>query len=202
MSHDPEAISHPDTTRWARLADHRYWILLGSLEMYLTLPVSDREFLLGWCFAEMYALKKLRGDLTKKPRGTGGVPVVAALPFNLPAWEGRAITWNDLEVVFGDASTEIVNIQAAPGLSDDQKRVIGHIVASDARKLEEVRARCTGGTSRRKFDRVREILDWAAGAEIPVILEILRYFRTRIRDGSGICPLTTSRTLRSLMTTL
>lgn len=167
QSVDPEAISHPDTARWARLADHRYAVLLGSLELYLRQPPLDRGFLLGWCFAEMFAIRKLSSFLTAKPRTSQTVPTVAALPFNLPLWAGRPVAWADLEGVFITATQEITAIQAAAGVTDAHRRLLGHLAASDLRKLAEVQARKAGGTVRRKSDRARDILDWAAGAADP-----------------------------------
>ena len=167
QSADPQVISHPETARWARLANHRYGILLGTLEMYLRLPAPDRQFLLGWCFAEMFALKKLSNYLTKKPRTSQVGPNVGAVPFTLPAWTGHAVTWDDLEGEFSAAAAEVAAIQAGPGNSDDQKRVLGHLASSDLHKLAEVQARKLAGTVRRKVDRAREILDWAAGAGDP-----------------------------------
>jgi hypothetical protein len=167
QSADPEAISHPDSARWARLANHRYAVLLGSLELYLRQPTTDRSFLLGWCFAEMFAIKKLSGVLTKKPRTTQAGALVAAVPFTLPAWTGRAVTWADLEAEFTAAMGETTAILAADGTSDEQERVLGHLAASDERKLAEVQARESNTTVRRKSDRAREILDWAAGAADP-----------------------------------
>src|SRR5262249_2531044 len=110
-SADLQAISRPITARWARLADYRYAILLGALEMYLRLTQADRGFLLGWCFAEMFALRKLsRFLITKKRMSQPGPPNVAALPFNLPPWEGHAVKWDDLEVAFSGALAEIAAI--------------------------------------------------------------------------------------------
>lgn len=166
QSTDPEAISHPDTARWARLADARYAILLGSLETYLRQPPTDRAFLLSWCFAEMFVLRKLSSYLTKKPRTAQMVPTTAALPFNLPVWQGSAVSWEDLEIQFTTAGAELTAILAGPA-NDEQKRILGHLAASDARKLAEVQARKEGATARRKSDRAREILDWAVGAGDP-----------------------------------
>ena len=167
QSTDPEAISHPDTARWARLANHRYAILLASLELYLRHAPNDRAFLPGWCFAEMFAVKFLSGALTKSPRTTSAGPLVAAVPFTLPAWEGRAVTWADLEAELSDASAQASAILAIGGMTDDEKRVLAHLVATDARKMAEAQARNSGTTVRRTPDRAREILDWAAGAADP-----------------------------------
>ena len=167
QSADPHAISNPDSARWARLANHRYAILMGSLELYLRQPSDDRSFLVGWCFAEMFAIKKLSGILTRKPRTTRAGPEVAAVPFTLPAWAGGAVTWADLEAEYAAAIQETTAILAATGASDAQKLLLGHVANSDARKLAEVQARQTGTTVRRKPDRAREILDWATGAADP-----------------------------------
>ena len=167
QSADPHAISNPDSARWARLANHRYANLMGSLELYLRQPSDDRSFLVGWCFAEMFAIKKLSGILTRKPRTTRAGPEVAAVPFTLPAWAGGAVTWADLEAEFAAAIQETTAILGATGASDAQKLLLGHVANSDARKLAEVQARQTGTTVRRKPDRAREILDWATGAADP-----------------------------------
>jgi hypothetical protein len=162
-----EAISHPDSVRWARFANSRYAVMLGSLELYLRQAPTDRSFLLGWCFAEMFAIKFLSGVLTKKPRTTQAGPGVAAVPFTLPAWTGTEVTWPDLEVALTAAMTEATAILAAGGTTDEQKRVLGHIMTSDQRKLAEVQARKSNSTVRRKPDRARETLDWTAGASDP-----------------------------------
>ncbi len=166
-SADPEAISHPDTVGWARIANHRYAIMLGSLELYLRQPADDRYFLIGWCFAEMFAIKFLSGALTKKPRTTQADSRVAAVPFTLPGWSGRAVNWADIEVELIEAGKQQAALLAAGGLPDDQGRVLTHLIASDGRKLAEVQARRAGGTARRKPDRMREILDRAAGVGEP-----------------------------------
>ena len=167
QSHAPEAISNPDSVRWARLANSRYAILLGSLEMYLRQPPDDRAFLTGWCFAEMFSIKFLSGVLTKKPRTTRNDFFVAAVPFTLPIWTGRAVAWADLEAQLNAAETEAAAILAAGAATDEQKRVIGHMMTADERKRAEVQARKANTTARRKPDRAREILDWAAGAADP-----------------------------------
>ena len=115
----------------------------------------------------MFAIKFLSGVLTKKPRTTQG-PGVAAVPFTLPAWTGTAVTWPDLEAALTASTAEATAILAAgETMTDEQKRVLGHIMTSDERKLAEVQARKSNSTVRRKPDRARETLDWAAGASDP-----------------------------------
>jgi hypothetical protein len=169
-STDPQAISHPETVRWARLADHRYAIMLGALEFYLRQPANDRGFLLGWCFAEMFAMKKLASFLGLKPRSSvSATPTpLAAVPFNLPPWSGRTVAWADLETVFQASLAENSAILAGTGVSDVQNRVLLHLAVSDESKLKEVQARKNGSaTTRTRFDRAREILDWLTGAGDP-----------------------------------
>jgi len=166
-SPDPNVISNPAAARWARLADCRYALLLGFLEQHLTMPKPDRVFLQGWAFAEMFAVKKLARLLPQMQRGAAGQPLVAAMPFNLPPWHGQSPSWSDLEHVLESADREIVGIQTAGGITDEQQRILGHLASADRNKLSDIRARQTGGTTRRKLDRVREILDWGAGTGDP-----------------------------------
>ncbi|MBL8814341.1 MAG: hypothetical protein JNM43_29505 [Planctomycetaceae bacterium] len=163
-STDPQAISNQETVRWARLANHRYAVLLGSLEWYLRMPPNERRFLLGWCFAEMFALKKLSSILTTKLRKDNPSEGMAAAPFTLPPWSGRPVTWQDLEAELTSAITEVTAILAGSGVSQEQTRVLIHLKSSDERKLAESTARASGSSDRRKSDQAREILDWAAGA--------------------------------------
>jgi len=165
---DPEAIREPVSVRWATLADHRYGILLGALELYLKSPATDRAFLLGWCFAEMFAIRNLATILTTLPRNaTPGSTACAAVPFNRPSWIGRAVTWNDLRDVLAGSQSECTALLAIPAISDDNRRFLDHLQTADERKRLESIARAAGGTVRTKFDRAREILDWAAGAGNP-----------------------------------
>lgn len=160
-------ISHPTTIRWARLADLRYAILLASLEQYLRAPNGDRAFLRGWCFAEMFALRKLGDILRRMPRGVGNAPRVAAIPFNLPGWLTTGAQWADLVAAFGESMTIAQALRDDAGVAPDHRHVLVHLLASDERKHAEATARTQGGTQRTRTDAVREVLDWAAGAGDP-----------------------------------
>ena len=160
-------ISHPTTMRWARLADLRYAILLASLECYLRAPASDRSFLRGWCFAEMFALSKLADLLRRMPRGVKSAPNVAALPFNLPGWLATGAQWSDLVAAFGDSMTIAQDLRDDAGVASEHQRLLILLLASDERKLQEATARMQGRTQRTRADEVRDVLDWAAGAGNP-----------------------------------
>ena len=160
-------ISHPTTMRWARLADLRYAILLASLERYLRAPNGDRAFLRGWCFAEMFALSKLADVLRRMPRGVKSAPHVAALPFNLPGWLTTGAQWSDLVAAFGESMTIAQDLQDDVGVMSEHRRLLGLLLASDERKLQEATARTQGRTQRTRADAVRDVLDWAAGAADP-----------------------------------
>jgi Ferritin-like len=160
-------ISHPATVRWARLADLRYAILLASLERYLRAPTSDRAFLRGWCFAEMFALSKLAELLRGMLRGVQSAPHVAALPFNLPDWLATGAQWSDLVAAFGESMTIAQDLKDEVGAASEHQRLLVHLVASDERKRQEATARTQGSTQRSRADAVRDVLDWAAGAGDP-----------------------------------
>lgn len=161
-------ISHPLTIRWARLADLRYAILLASLHRYLTMPFEDREFLRGWCFAEMFALKRLADYLRTMPREQGGGSALfGAVPFNLPVWLASGPRWSDLAAAFGESMTIAQGLSAEGGLAADRQTFLTHLLASDERKFEEAKARETDTTRRTRTDAVRDVLDWAAGAGNP-----------------------------------
>ncbi|GAA1636730.1 hypothetical protein GCM10009679_47360 [Saccharothrix algeriensis] len=160
-------ISHPTTIRWARLADLRYAILLASLERYLRAPRDDRAFLRGWCFAEMFALRKLADFLRRMPRGPRQQARVASLPFNLPGWLTTGAQWSDLVAAFGEATAIAQALSADAAIADDHRRLLAHLLASDGRKLQEATARTQGTTQRSRTDAVRDVLDWAAGAGDP-----------------------------------
>lgn len=167
-SNDPNAITHPDTIPWAELADVRYEILLASLDSYMHAPASDREFLRGWCFAEMFALSALSGVLVKRPRSAAlMVPAVAALPFNLPSWSGSRASWENLENAFAKSLALIATLKSQTVGGSPEFRILHHIGSSDQRKKAEAAARKVGGSVRTKADRARDILDWAAGAGSP-----------------------------------
>lgn len=160
-------ISHPTTIRWARLADLRYAILLGALERYLLAPANDRSFLLGWCFAEMFALSKLAEFLRRMPRGVSVSPQVAALPFTVPAWLATGGQWSDLAAAFEESMTITRGLQTDVGAGTDQHRLLVLLLASDERKLAEATARASGTSQRTRTDAVRDVLDWAAGVGDP-----------------------------------
>jgi hypothetical protein len=160
-------ISHPATIRWARLADLRYAILLASLEHYLRAPNGDRAFLRGWCFAEMFALRKLGDVLRLMPRGVGSAPQVAAVPFNLPGWLTTGARWSDLVEAFSQSMTIAQALRDDASTAPDDRRLVGRLLASDERKHAEATARAQGGTQRTRTDAVRDVLDWAAGAGDP-----------------------------------
>lgn len=160
-------ISHPTTIRWARLADLRYAILLGSLERYLRAPTDDRAFLRGWCFADMFALKKLAEFLAAMPRGNGDASEVAAVPFTLPGWLETGPQWSDLAEAFGASIAIAESLRDEVGVPADRQRLLVLLLASDERKRAEATARTQGRTQRTRTDAVRDVLDWAAGAGDP-----------------------------------
>jgi hypothetical protein len=160
-------ISHPTTIHWARLADLRYAILLASLERYLRAPTGDRAFLRGWCFSEMFALKKLGEFLPGMQRAAQGATEKAALPFNLPERLAEGAQWSDLAAALGEAITIAQDLQDDAGVTPEQRRLLVHLLASDERKLLEATARTQGTTQRTRADAVRDALDWAAGAGDP-----------------------------------
>lgn len=168
-SPDPNAISHADTVPWARLADLRYAVLLGSLEMYLTAPANDREYLRGWCFAEMFAIKILSRYLIQRPRNAGSSlpPAMAALPFNLPEWSGNSVTWSDLVSTFNESVTIAERLHAQSSSGSAEAQFLHLLQSSDRQKLAEATARLAGASVLRKSDRARDILDWVAGAGEP-----------------------------------
>jgi hypothetical protein len=161
-------ISHPNTAQWARLGDLRYALLLGALQRYLLASAQERTFLRGWCFAEMYAVRKLAELLRAMPAGTAASAAVAALPFNPPVWPGAGAQWSDLAAAFEESRTIATNlVGGVPDGPDGGHRLLVHLLASDERKLAESRARATGQTRRTRTDAVRDTLDWAAGAGDP-----------------------------------
>ncbi len=167
------AITHPTTAQWARLADLRYALLLGALERYLREPVEDRAYLRGWCFAEMYALRKLASLLGGMPAGTGQAATVAAVPFTPPVWPNDEAQWPDLAAAFAQGQTiTAALLPETPEDPDDAEnghRLLVHLLASDERKLAESHARASGMTQRTRTDAVRDALDWAAGAGDPTV---------------------------------
>jgi hypothetical protein len=92
---------------------------------------------------------------------------MAAVPFTLPHWTNSPPTWADLAAVFQSAAAELQKLQVLE-TSARAKQLVIHLQASDPPKIAEANAQHAGAaTTRRKFDRVREILDWAAGAGNP-----------------------------------
>jgi hypothetical protein len=175
---NPNAITHPETIKWARLADLRYALLLGFVEQFLVSAPDDRQFLRGWVFAEMYHLKFLGGHLVSLPRSATG-PVAAeapaAVPFNMPppdqlglAASAGAGKW---PAVHAERLLEALELGTAllPTLTPntDPWLFVTHLLESDRRKLAEAKARKNGQSVRTRFDQVREILDWAAGTGSP-----------------------------------
>ena len=187
--------------RWARLADLRYAILLASLERYLRAPNGDRAFLRGWCFAEMFALSKLADVLRRMPRGVKSVPHVAALPFNLPGWLTRGAQWSDLVAAFGESMTIAQDLQDDVGVMSEHRRLLGLLLASDERKLQEATARTQGRTQRTRADAVRDVLDWAAGAADPGHFEGRLIYQQASKVDSGIFNGTISSRSRSSVRT-
>ena len=168
---EENVISHPTTLRWARLADLRYAILLGSLERYLLAPAEERAFLRGWCFAEMFALSKLAEFLRRMPRAASArsAPQVAALPFNPPEWLTTGAQWSDLVTTFEESLTvaRALRDEEQAGAGSDHHRLLVLLLGSDERKLRESKARAIGTSQRTRTDAVRDVLDWAAGAGDP-----------------------------------
>ena len=166
-SADPNAISHPVTVAWAKLANLRYAMLLGSLEMYLRTPSSERQLLRGWAFAEMYGIRKMAEWLPKMPRTAVATPTVAAMPFSMPDWAGEAVNWDGLVKILESSAALIAALRPKFPVADPHGRVLYHLQTSDERKLAEAKARVTGASVRTKADRARETLDWAAGVGDP-----------------------------------
>jgi hypothetical protein len=163
----PNVISHPTTIQWARLADLRYAILLGSLERYLRAPTGDRAFLRGWSFAEMFALKRLGVFLPTMPRNEQNATEVAAAPFNVPPWLDTGAQWSDIADAFAESITIATTLIGGGNLTTEQEQLLVLLLASDERKHAEATARTEGLTQRSRTDEVRDVLDWAAGAGNP-----------------------------------
>ncbi len=162
-----DVISHPTTLRWARLADLRYGVMLGALERYLAAPEGDRAFLRGWCFAEMFALRRLSEALHFRPRTAGPAPVVGGPPFTPPPWLTTGAGWADLVAAFDESRLLETALLAEPDTSSSDRRLLVLMRASDERKQLEAAARQNGATVRSRADDFRDILDWAAGAGNP-----------------------------------
>ena len=176
-----EAITNPTTVKWARLADLRYAILLGSLEQYMASPPHDRQFLEGWSFAEMFHLKKLGGFVSDMPRTNDAADgLKGSVPFNLPErfvadgtmsmnnvggntmWPPVIEEWFQEAIQIADELLPLI-----PAFEEQQRQLLTYMREVDQRKLEEAKARQSGQTVRTTFDEVREILDWAAGTGDP-----------------------------------
>ncbi len=182
---DDNDITHRQSARWARLADLRYAILLGALEQYLRSRSTDRGFLAGWCFAEMFHLKKLAQFLTAQPRKPDGnaSEAAAAVPFSLPErfvgdqpMPEVADQLSPWPAVIADWFTEAVQIAttllAVPegepqSPSTEQRQVLAYMLEVDRRKLLEAQARRSSTTIRTTFDEARELFEFAAGSGDP-----------------------------------
>jgi hypothetical protein len=175
---DASTISSPAALPWARLAQLRYWLLLGALDQYLASPPDDRDFLVAWCFTEMYHLKVLGEQLGALPRTVGGQGS-AAIPFNQPALlpsetaptsvvSGTRTAWPGLMSEWFAAAIALAETLRGAATTDvSLKQQLDHMLEVDRRKLLEATLRKTGSTSRTTFDHVREILEWASGAGRP-----------------------------------
>jgi hypothetical protein len=171
------AITNPETMKWARLADLRYALLLGFIEQFLMSAPNDRQFLRGWVFAEMYHLKFLGAHLVSLSRSPE-VPrseAVAAVPFNMPPPEQLGLAssagagkWPDIHAKRLQEAFEL-GTALLPTLTPnlDPWLFLTHLVESDRRKLAEAKARTNGQSVRTRFDQVREILDWVVGTGSP-----------------------------------
>ncbi len=176
-SSDPNAITHPDTVPWAQLADLRYALLLGILEQYLVSAPADRHFLAAWAFAEMYHLKMLGDHLVSLPRSASvsAAKDRAALPFTMPPAEQLGLAARSAEghwpAIHAERFEKAIQIVASllppPPAKTDSAVFLTHMLESDRRKLAEAKARQNKQSVRTQFDRVREILDWAAGTGSP-----------------------------------
>ena len=181
-STDENAITHPISSKLARLADLRYAILLGALEQYLRSPPDDRDMLAAWCFSEMLHLRQLGLFLVARPRKSDSEvgQAVAAAPFNLPAQfaadqsaaftaAGNVTAWpNALGEWFEEALQITDELLGQDGeLTDGERVLLKSLQEVDPRKLAESVARRNGETIRTTFDEVREIMDWAAGVGEP-----------------------------------
>ena len=179
-SAESSAISHPTTSKWARLADLRYAILLCALEQYMKSPPDDRQFLEAWAFVEMFHLKKLGEFLVEFPRANNMANGVAAVPFNLPERfvadgtisgvnvGGNTLWPAEVEQWFQEAiqiEAELLGLVSADQF--EQTQFLSYMREFDQRKLAEATARKNGMTVRTTFDEVREILDWAIGTGDP-----------------------------------
>ncbi|MFO0847191.1 MAG: ferritin-like domain-containing protein [Gemmataceae bacterium] len=173
---DPNAITNPIAQDWANLADLRYTLLLGFLEQYfLTSPV-DREFLHRNAIDEMHFLSSLSRRLVALDRGAGGK---AALPFTLPGTihlpEQPAQQW---QVHIDRMSAAIALEQQILGSHGAGDQALQQMLTQDGLKLDKLKQVLAGGSSgpgpggpgagrKTRFDRVREILEAAAGTGQP-----------------------------------
>lgn len=171
-------ISNTLARPWARLAEMRYQIMLSALDHYLHSPPDDREFLIAWCFGEMFHLKMLGGFLAVRPQKADGSGN-AAIPFNLPEHLPSEVPVNPADVngprtpwpaLLSGLFDEAIQISTGllPSITDPrEQQILRHMIETDPRKAAEAAARRSGNTTRTTFDRVRETLDWAAGAGMP-----------------------------------
>lgn len=171
-------ISNTLARPWARLAEKRYQIMLSALDQYLHSPPDDREFLSAWCFGEMFHLKMLGGFLTARPRkadGSGNASIPLNLPEQLPSEvpvspagiNGPHTPWPNLLASLFDEAIQIAEGLLPSITNTKEQQILQYMIEVDRRKAAEAGARRSGNTTRTTFDRVRETLDWAAGAGMP-----------------------------------
>jgi hypothetical protein len=167
---DPNAITHPDTVLFARLANVRYALLIGFLEQYFLQAPADRDFLVGWSFAEMFQLRKLSAELVQRQRATDPT-IVAALPFTMPPAGEIGLppgtAWSAVHATRLTEAIAIVEAIQGLALTAELQQFFAYMIDSDRRKLAEAESRRTGLTTQTRFDHVRGILDAGAGAAEP-----------------------------------
>jgi hypothetical protein len=166
---DPNAIVDPKARGWALLADQRYALLLGFLQQYLLGNASDRQFVQGWCIAEMKLLRQLSEILVRLPRGAGGVDAVAALPFSMPTTVAlpadRAAQW---QVHIDRLRATIAQNQSMQQATDIGDNFLVSLLDQDQTKLAQAQAAQQGDVAQTRWQRVRAILDLATGTGQPM----------------------------------
>jgi photosystem II stability/assembly factor-like uncharacterized protein len=168
---DPNAITNPVAKDWATLANQRYGLLLGFLEQYFLTNPADRAFLIDFAIDEMHFLSALSKRLVALDRGTGGGK--AALPFTLPGPihlpPQPEQQWQLLIDRVSAAIALEEQILASHGAGD---QALQQMLTQDRTKRDKLKQVSTGGGPVRggpgagrqtRFDRVREILEAAAG---------------------------------------
>jgi hypothetical protein len=175
---DQSTLSHAAALPWARLAELRYWLLLGSLDQYLNSRADDRDFLVAWCITEMHHLKSLAKILSSLPRTQGGAGR-AALPLNAPTKlpselppdpslaTGTHTQWSSQIQGWLQRALDLANALLANTNDPAQKMILEYMLEVDARKLVEATMRRVGNTTRSGLDQMRETLEWAAGTGDP-----------------------------------